>query len=145
MTSTPHLPATPHLVATSLDQRITDYATLIALVLVLITLFTTQRATRLDTVEKDTNRTRAQATQEIWLDGALAAITLLIFATGAPLLWDSITALNLGGNSGPLRSGFAITWVLLVVLIGWQVMLFRRAHKVRDLIDHPGAGQVGNP
>lgn len=126
----------------SLDTQITDYATLIALVLVLLTLFTSQRANRLEAVTNDPDRTEGQATNEIWLDGVLAAVTALLFATGLPLLVESIEDLHPLGDSGPLRGGFTITWLLLVALIIWQVQLWRGARQLRKDIEQ---GQPARP
>ena len=122
------------LLATTLDERITDYSTLVALVLVLVTLFTTQRANRLAEIDKDTNRKKAEATQEVWLNGAMVLVTTLLFASGLPLVLDSIKSFHATGNSGPLRGGFTITWLLVAVLIIWQATLWCRARQLRSLI-----------
>jgi hypothetical protein len=118
----------------SLDERITNYATLIALVLVLLTLFTSQRASKLNEIKTDADRTEGQATQEMLLDAVIALATLLLFATGLPLLLDAIKHLHPFGHSGPLRGGFTITWLLLVVLVIWQALLWNAARKLRALI-----------
>ena len=122
------------LLAATLDERITDYSTLVALVLVLVTLFTTQRANRLAEIDKDTNRKKAEATQEVWLDGAMVLVTTLLFASGLPLVLDSIQSFHATGNSGPLRGGFTITWLLVAILIIWQATLWCRARQLRSLI-----------
>ena len=122
------------LLAATLDERITDYSTLVALVLVLVTLFTTQRANRLAEIDKDTNRKKAEATQEVWLDGAMVLVTTLLFASGLPLVLDSIKSFHATGTSGPLRGGFTITWLLVAVLIIWQATLWCRARQLRSLI-----------
>jgi hypothetical protein len=114
----------------SLDQRITEYATLIALVLVLLTLFTSQRASRLEAITNDPDKTEDQAKKEKWLDGVIIVVTALLFATGLPLLIESIEHFHPRADSGPLRGGFSITWLLLIALIIWQVQLWRAARQL---------------
>jgi sterol desaturase/sphingolipid hydroxylase (fatty acid hydroxylase superfamily) len=121
-------------VVATLDGRITDYATLVALVLVLLTLFTSQRANTLTALERDTEVTQKQSFQEMVLDGVLGLVTLVLFATGLPLLWDAVTSYHPTGHSGPLRGGFTITWLLLIALVVWQVLLFRRAKTLQDKV-----------
>ena len=110
----------------NLDQRITEYATLIALVLVLFTLFTSQRASTLNGLDAASTK-EPEAKQEVWLDGLLALVTFILFVTGVPLLVDSIKKLHPLAESGPLRGGFTITWLLLIALVFWQLQLWLRA------------------
>jgi hypothetical protein len=116
--------------AETLNQRIVDYSTLVALVLVLITLFTSARAEALRSLLAG-GATKPEATVEARLDLGLAAATCVLAATGVPLWLDALKALDPFSDTGPLRGGFVVVWLLLVPLIVWQVHLCVSAYDLR--------------
>lgn len=113
-----------HVFATTdtLNERIAGFAALVGLVLVLVTLFTSQRSSHIAELRKGTPAKRDWTT-EIWLSAVVAIFTFGVFLTGLPLLVDSIRHLDLTGDSGPLRGAFILVWLLLIVLIVWQISL----------------------
>jgi uncharacterized membrane protein len=119
----------------SLNDRIGDFAGLVGLVLVLITLYTTQRGDALDALEAAAGRGRAEYTRHMWLTIALVVVTVLLFAAGLPLFFDAICALHPLRNEGPLRSAFVIVWLLLPVLFVWQGSLAADALQARKQWD----------
>jgi hypothetical protein len=119
------------LTAMMLDKRITDFATLTGLVLVLLTLFTGQRATTLRELPTNPKAKKVEATQEMVIDAVLALATTLLFLAGLPAFLEAIERFHPLAFSGPLRGAFAITWLLLLGLIVWQLVLFERARKLK--------------
>jgi len=114
-----------------LDSRITDFASLVGLVLVLLTLFTGQRASTLRELTHSADAKRADGVQELILDVVLVIVTLLLFLAGLPIAIDAVGHLHPLAFSGPLRGAFVITWVLLPGLFLWQGVL---AVKVARLL-----------
>lgn len=119
------------MLALLLDRRITDFASLTGLVLVLLTLFTGQRATTLRELAISPKAKKVEAKQEMVLDAVLAIATGLLFLAGLPVFVETVEHLHSLAFSGPLRGAFLITWLLLPGLIVWQVVLFRRAEKLK--------------
>jgi hypothetical protein len=117
----------------TLGDRITDFATLVALVLVLLTLFTSQRATKLGVLNRPDTKL-AEAWQEVFLDTSIAIVTMILFATGLPLAFEAVEKLHPLSDSGPLQGAFAITWLMLIGLLAWQVALAVGAWKLRAAI-----------
>jgi hypothetical protein len=116
--------------AETLNQRIVDYSTLVALVLVLVTLFTSGRADALRSLLAG-GASKAEATVEAGLDLALAIATCVLATTGLPLWVSAIKTLNPTADTGPLRGAFVVTWVLLVPLLFWQIHLCVNAIGLR--------------
>jgi hypothetical protein len=105
----------------TLDSRITEFATLVALIFVLITLFTGQRAAAIVALRAGARTTRSDVITELFLDTGLALATVLLFLIGVPLFLEAIRALHPLRNSGPLRGGFIVTWLMLLGVIVWQL------------------------
>lgn len=114
----------------SLDTRITDFATLVALVFVLITLFTGQRAAAVVALRQGPATERGDVLTEIWVDLVLIFATALLFLIGLPIVLDAIEHLHPLRYSGPLRGGFIVTWLLLLGLVFWQWRVFHAAHAL---------------
>ncbi len=114
----------------TLNGRVGDFAALVGLVLVLVTLFTSQRDSRLKELSAaaPTNR---ELTTEVWLNRVLAVFTALLFLAGLPLVLDCIKSLHPLSDSGPLRVAFTMVWLLLIALIGWQCSLAHAACSER--------------
>jgi hypothetical protein len=110
----------------TLDHRITDFATLVGLVLVLLTLFTGQRAGALRGLETSGQARKRDGVQELALDTVVLAFTVLLFLAGLPIAVEAVRMLHPLAYSGPLRGAFAITWLLLPGLVAWQAILVAR-------------------
>ena len=76
----------------TLDTRITDFATLVALILVLLTLFTAQRSTRLNQLWADGSSGSKEAFWEIVFDLVLTVATVLLFLVGLSLVIEAAEA-----------------------------------------------------
>src|SRR3954466_10513576 len=122
--------------AASLDDRIGDYASLVGLVLTLITLFTSQRADAVRRLPQTASLKRADFTTEVLLDSLLAVATLLLFLTGLPLFLDSLRDLHPLRDQGALRDAFVIVWALIPFLVLWQGTLVLRARAARKKWEH---------
>lgn len=103
----------------TLNERIGDFAALVALVLVLVTLFTSQRSSHIEQMRHGTPQ-KGDWTTEIWLNAILAIFTLGLFLTGLPLVIESAEEIR---RDGPLHGAFVLVWLLLIVLVVWQVSL----------------------
>jgi hypothetical protein len=110
-----------------LDTRIVDFATLVGLILVLLTLFTGQRASTLRALTVGADTKLSDGIQELVLDIALAIFTVLLFVTGLPIAIAALKAFHPLAYSGPLRGGFVISWGLLIGLMAWQGLLLHGA------------------
>jgi hypothetical protein len=104
-----------------LNERISDLGNLIGLVLVLLPLFTSQRASALRTLRRDPRRD--EAFTELLVTCVLLVLTGLLIAAGIRLWWDTAWNLHPGGQDGAVRSVFIIALLLLVGLLAWQVKL----------------------
>lgn len=116
---------------TVLEDRIEDAAVLTAIVLVLLPVFTATRESTLIALRSDPEVTKADATRQIVLTGAVALFTLVTFLAGLPLWLDVLGELSPTSPSGVARSLFAIAWLLLLGLLWWQGSLICRACKLR--------------
>lgn len=115
-----------------IDGAIGDFASLVGLILTLITLFTGMRDAEVRSLELGTKTDEALARlrREVWLNGILAAVTLLLFTTGLPLYvrtWAHFPT----SSDHSIRWGFLIVWPLLVPLATWQIAITRRARTAR--------------
>jgi len=115
-----------------LNQRIGDFAGLVGLVLVLITLFTSQRQEALRQLTASPQTSREPFTRELLLDGLLALTTVLLFLSGLPLFVDSASPFHPRSHDGPLRIAFLIVWALLPFLVIWQARLAWGARAARQ-------------
>ena len=109
----------------ALDQHITDLGGLIALALALVTVFTTVRATRAIERGGKTGLTHEALLGELGLDFGLFALTVGVILAACPLFVGAVQHLAIGHQSGALRITFAVVWVLLVGLAGWQLLILR--------------------
>jgi hypothetical protein len=113
-----------------LDGRITDFASLVGLVLVLLTLFTSQRATAIRELPASATAHKIDGVQEVVIDAVLVIFTCLLFVVGLPISVDAVKHLHPLAFSGPLRGAFVITWILLPGLAFWQTVLVIRAWRL---------------
>lgn len=117
--------------AADIGERIRSFASLVGLVLVLITLFTNQRAATLRELGTGSAGKKQDATQEMYLLASLLVVTLLLFLVGLPVVSGSVDGWHPRAFLGPLRAAFFLSWLLLLGLVGWQGLLLSRATKLR--------------
>jgi len=127
----------------TLNERIGDFGGLVGLVLALLTLLTANRAASLAELRKAARIDSPAALREMWFDALLAVVTCLLLLAGLPLWIDAVRDLHPLRAEGPLRSVFVLTWVLLLPLIGWQVMLARSARDLKVKFDAQAGGPRG--
>jgi hypothetical protein len=113
--------------AESLNERIGDFAALVGVVLVLVTLFTQQRSSRLGDLSGRVVLERRDWTTELYLDTALLLVTVGLFLAGLPIVVEAAKSFHPLRETGPLRGAFALVWALLIALIVWQASLVVRA------------------
>jgi hypothetical protein len=120
------------LASLDLDAALSDFATLVGLILTLVTLFTAQRDTEVRTLELGTKTTEAiqRLTREIWLNRGLAVVTALLFASGLPLYVRVAGDFTTSSNHS-IRWGFLIVWPLLLPLALWQLRIAERARTAK--------------
>lgn len=114
-----------------LEERIRGFAELVSLLLVLLTLFTAQRATAVDRLWGAADD--VHPLRETLLSLTLAITTIVVFVLGLRLWLDATGHFSLWARR-PLVSAYVATWLLLVPLIGWQLSLFWRAFSAWRLL-----------
>jgi len=112
-------------------SEIRDFSSLVGLVLALATLLTANRAAAFDVIRRSSHPRRRDLDREIAMNAGLAVVTGLLLLAGLPLWIWAVRALHPLAHGGPLRSAFALTWVLLCALVAWQLSLTRRAWRFR--------------
>jgi hypothetical protein len=120
---------------TVLENRIEDAAVLVALVLVLLPVFTATRESTLIALRSDAEAEESDATRQIVLTGSVAFFTLITFLAGLPLWLDVLCELSPTSASGASRSLFALAWLLLLGLLWWQGSLICRACELRSKLE----------
>ena len=115
----------------ALAKEIGDFGALVGLLLALATLLTANRATTLADLRNATDITKAQRLSELTLDALLAGTTILVWLAGLSLAVRAVSHLHPLADGGGLRSVFALTWIMLLGLVGWQLDLTRRAYALK--------------
>jgi hypothetical protein len=115
----------------TLSEEIGDFGGLVGLLLALVTLLTANRASVASELRKAPDFGRFDKVREVLLDLLLATITGIVFASGLPLALRAADGLHPLAHGGPLRSVFALTWILLLGLVGWQISLTIAALKLK--------------
>jgi protein-S-isoprenylcysteine O-methyltransferase Ste14 len=110
-----------------LDEQVAQVASLLGLLLALDTLFTTEQARRLTE-----ERTRTGGAKRSVLRTTLVTCILLGVVTLAALASLTPLAIDVVGSIGeadwePVFGVFLLTYVLLVGLVAWQILLTIRA------------------
>jgi thiosulfate reductase cytochrome b subunit len=116
--------------AASLDDRIGSFSGMASLVLALITLYTVQRATALTELEGSATATKADGRRGLAIDSALTLATAFIFLAGLPVAVEALGNLHFLRVAGGVRSVFVAVWVLVAVLIVWQVTIVLREKRL---------------
>jgi hypothetical protein len=115
----------------TLVKEIADFGTLVGLLLTLAALLTTNRAAALSALYRSSDVKKGQRRLELILDGLLAAFTFLVWLAGLTLAVRAVRGLHPLADGGPLRAVFAVAWILLLGLIGWQLGLLWRAWRLK--------------
>lgn len=116
---------------TSLASQIGDFGALVGLLLTLVALLTANRANALSALRTASRLTGRQRWSEVVLDALLAIFTSLVWLAGLALAVRAVRHLHPLAAGGGLRAVFAVTWILLLGLIGWQLVLLRNAWKLK--------------
>lgn len=105
-------------------DRVGDFAQLVSLLLVFITIFTQQRAARLHTLW-GASPTRGEAGRATALNLALAVGTFFVLLSGVRLWLDALDELCLIPATGEqaARTLFFLAWLFLATLVLWQLYL----------------------
>ena len=110
--------------------RIGDASSLIGLLLVLVTLFTSEQARALETERHRPGGAAPGARKRIRaLAVALAAVTSASIGALAPVIVD-VVGTCCEGPWDPVRAVFALIWTLLFPLTAWQVAIALGANRL---------------
>lgn len=115
----------------TLNERIGDFADLVGLVLVLVTLFTQQRSGRIASLEEAVSKKR-EWDVEVALNAVLFLVTLGLFVVGLPIVFECVESFHPFSDTGPLRGAFVLVWTLLIALMIWQISLLCASWGARD-------------
>jgi O-antigen/teichoic acid export membrane protein len=112
-------------------DRVSSASTLLGLLLVLVTLFTSEQARSLEVEQHRAGGAQAGSYKRIALTtSGLALVTLASLISLSSLAWD-ILRLCCGQDWDPALAVFLLVWLLLIPLAVWQVSVARRAWKLR--------------
>lgn len=126
-----------------LDKHITDLGGLIALVLALVTVFTTIRSTRAAARRSQVGLKREAVLGELLLDIGLFVLTLGVIVAASPLFVGSVNHLAFAHQRGVLRSTFALVWILLIPLAAWQLTILRTTGRTTWRVWNPQKNASG--
>lgn len=118
--------------ATALIDEINDGAAFYGLLLALDTLFTAelQRAVQaLDDLHAP-KKSRLKTVERV--TAGLLVLTVTSFVALSEWGIETLTTIGDGSDFQPGLAIFEISWLLLVGLIAWQVVIVTRAHSIRD-------------
>jgi protein-S-isoprenylcysteine O-methyltransferase Ste14 len=110
-----------------LDEQVAQVASLLGLLLALDTLFTTEQARRLTEERTRTGGAKRSALRTTLVTCVLlGAVTLAALASLTPLAIDVVETIG-DPTWEPVFGVFLLTYVLLIGLIAWQILLTIRA------------------
>lgn len=115
-------------------DRIKSFADLLGVVLVFLTLFTSQRQEALRALALSRNARKPDVTRELLVTGVLGALSFLTLLGGAQLFGHAVAHLRPLGEQGPTRSLFSIIWLLLLGLVVWQAAIFVDGLRLRTKV-----------
>lgn len=114
----------------ALSTKVADASSLLGLLLVLITLFTSEQSRILDVERhREGGPRRRTATRVAVLSGFLAVVTIAAILLLSGLAWRA--RILCCHASDPLPALFELIWLLLPPLAVWQVALFVGAARLR--------------
>lgn len=110
-----------------LDEQVAQVASLLGLLLALDTVFTTEQARRLTEERTRTGGAKRSALRTTLVTCILlGVVTLAALASLTPLAIDVVGTIG-DANWEPVFGVFLLTYVLLVGLAAWQILLTIRA------------------
>ena len=112
-------------------ERIKSFADILGIVLVFLTLFTSQRQDAIRTLWRSRDTEKRDATRELLILATLTTLTVLTTLAGADLFGHAIAHLHPLAAEGSTRSLFSVIWILLLGLVVWQVALLLDAMHLR--------------
>jgi protein-S-isoprenylcysteine O-methyltransferase Ste14 len=111
-----------------LDEQVAQVASLLGLLLALDTVFTTEQARRLTEERTRTGGAKPSALRTTLVTCILlGAVTLAALASLTPLAIDVVG--TIGESWEPVSGVFLLTYVLLIGLVAWQILLTIRARQ----------------
>jgi hypothetical protein len=114
----------------SLPDEISNFGSLVGLMLALAALLTASRSSRIGKLGEKPKLSADERRREVALDLLLAAATIITFLGGLPLAVRACHDIHPLAHEGPIRSVLIMVWLLLLGLIGWQISLARVASKL---------------
>lgn len=113
--------------AITLPEQVGQAASLLGLLLALVTLFTSEQAKRIDEEHKRQGGARSAVLGSVrWTCIGLAAVTAASIVALAPLIIDVISTIG-GDRWEPVLGVFALTYALLGALLTWQIALAKKS------------------
>lgn len=110
-------------------ERVSNASTLLGLLLVLVTLFTSEQARAFDLEQLRSGGGRRSIYRRVSLiAAALSVVTGASIVSLAPLA-EQIVRLCCGAEWDSILGVFVLVWLLLVPLLGWQLGLAWRAWR----------------
>jgi protein-S-isoprenylcysteine O-methyltransferase Ste14 len=111
-----------------IDEQVAQVASLLGLLLALDTVFTTEQARRLTEERTRTGGAKPSALRTTLVTCILlGAVTLAALASLTPLAIDVVG--TIGESWEPVFGVFLLTYVLLIGLVAWQILLTIRARQ----------------
>ena len=113
----------------TLADQVGQASNLVGLLLVLLTLFTSEQTRRLAEERKSTGGADPKVLAQIrWLSVGLALVTVASIAVLFPVVRSVIAAIGTSAFT-PVLAIFALVWTLLIALIVWQLSIAITSHK----------------
>jgi hypothetical protein len=110
-----------------IEEAIASVASLLGLLLALVTLFTSELARRLSDERTRTGGSRSETMRTIGISSwALLVVTLASALVLAPLVTDAVSTCC-AGTYRPVLWAFVLVWLLLIPLMVWQWSVARSA------------------
>jgi hypothetical protein len=107
----------------TISERVGSASTLVGLLLILVTLFTSEQARSLDAERSHEGGPRTGICRRITIiTAALAAVTILAFASLSGLAYDVVRSCC-GASWDASLAVFVLVFLLLIPLAGWQLTL----------------------
>jgi hypothetical protein len=114
----------------AVTDRIGQASSLVGLLLVLVTVFTSEQARALEAERQREGGATPGARRRIMaISLSLVAVTVAALLALVPLLLDVVRAW-MAGHRNPLHIVFALVWLLLAPLSGWQLSIALAARRI---------------
>jgi hypothetical protein len=115
----------------TITERIGQASSLVGLLLVLVTLFTSEQARALETERRREGGATPGGRRRIMaISLALGVVTLASLTALSPIVWQVVGAWTTRQGDA-LHVVFALVWLLLIPLCGWQFSIALGARRLR--------------